>query len=656
MDKYQELEVPKSECMTFGKIVHRPYQQHAFNKVIEHVKKSRDPAVVVASVGAGKTITIASLCKHVSEKNGKVLVLSRQGEIISQDADDCWLAECKNSIFSASLGIKSTVYPVILGSEGTVWRSLEKDIKHDISTGLLENGYLGIKIEDGKRYSPSKLHNISFDLINIDECHHVDFETEDSQYMKILTEIRRRNAKVRIIGLTGTDYRGVTPILPGNEIKHYEGKYKNPNDLIAEDGYFWRARLCNISTEYLTGKDYLVPCTFGFSHDDVGYDLSEFSSSGEDGAHDYTAEELRKMERKMVKAETTTEKIMIEVEEKTKNRNCVLITCAGKKHCKEAAKFFPDGSYAIITDEMGTKKRKLALDAAFRGEIKYLLQVGCLTTGVNIPLIDTVVILRKIGSLTLLVQLIGRGLRLLKDFQKDSGVIKEDCLVLDYSDTLNELKHLYDNPILENADFSKAKEDGDLIECPKCGTENSIHAVRCRGEVNGERCDFFWKSRTCEDFFINGILKTKGCGAENAPTSRSCRICQNTLIDPNDKLSNKHYKEHDYKPLLDFSMSPTKNNGVLVKYFMPKDEVAEIFYSPFSDNQVAKRIWYNNFVKKHSITPQLKKMVREARNAGEICKLQHLLDTVSAITHRKNDKGQSVISKFLYKDNLTKIN
>ena len=618
---YAELEIPPEECMTFGKLTNRGYQQFAFNKIIEHVKTSTDPAVCVASVGAGKTVIIAALAKHVTDKGGKVLVLSRQGEIIFQDSQDAWLAECKNSIYSASLGIKSTAYPAIFGSEGSVFRSLEKDML-----------YCGIIESTEPPAEPSKLYDFVADLIMIDEAHMVNFEEPDSQYMKIIAEIQRRNPKVRIIGLTGTDFRGVKPIIGET------------------DFYFWKKRLTNISTEYLTNKEFLVPCSFGFGSGESSYDLSEFRSEGNLGTQDYTLEQMRKMERLMLKAETTTEKIMFEVIEKAKTRNCVLITCAGKKHCKEAARFLPEGSYAIITEEMSTKKRKEALDLAFDGKLKYLLQIGCLTTGVNIPLIDTIVILRKIGSLTLLVQLIGRGLRLLKDFQEDAGIIKNDCLVLDYSDTLSELKDLYDNPILENADFSKAKDEHELIMCPRCGTENSKFAVRCRGESGGVRCDFFWKSRICEPFYINGRLVDSGCGTENAPTARQCRNCDNTLIDPNANLSRKHYSSKDYKPLLKFDMKPTKNNGVLVEYHMPNDEVASIFYTPFSTNQVAKRIWYNKFVKNHANTPELKKKVRAMRNAGEMCSIKSQLDTIAAITHRRNDKGESVITKFIKKD------
>lgn len=601
---------------TYGRATSRPYQQYSFDETIKHVKTSIDPAVIVASVGAGKSLLIAMLSRHVSDKGGKVLVLSRTGEIIAQDAEDCWLCECKNSLYSASLGVKSTVYPVILGTEGTVFRSLEKDIKY----------------KNGESKTPSKLFEFSPDLILIDENHMVDFETEDSQYMQIISELKKRNPKVRIIGLTGTPYRGIKPIIGQSE------------------GYFWKKQLTDISTDYLTSNGYLVPCEFGFGHDDTKYDLDEFKSDGNDGTQDFTSEQLRQMEKLMLKAETTTEKIMLEVMEKTKDRGVVMITCAGKKHCEETARLLPDGSYGIVTDSTSARDRRAILKKAYDGEIKYLIQITCLTVGINIPLIDTIVILRKIGSLTLLVQLIGRGLRLLKPNQVEQGIKKDNCLILDYTDTFNELGELYFNPMLEEAKFSKAKEDHDFIQCPKCGEDNSKFAVRCRGESNGERCDFFWSSRKCEDFYIDGKLKTPGCGAENAPTARSCRICDNILIDHNANLSRKHYKPSDYKPLLEFKMSPTKNNGIITEYHMPNGEAAKIFYSPFGGNKIAERIYYNKFVKMHCNTPALKKLARSARNAGELCSMKKQFDTVSAITHRVNTKGESVITKFLNKE------
>mgnify|MGYP000589674736 CR=1 FL=1 len=237
---------------TYGKLTCRDYQQASVDEIIKHLKSSAMPGVASASVGAGKTIIIAALCKHVSDLNGKVLVISRQGEIVSQDAEDCWLAGCMNSTYSASLGIKSAVYPVIMGSEGTVCRSLEQDQAYS----------------NGLKKSPSKLYDFKADLILIDECHHVDYETEDSQYMKIIKEMQKRNPKLRIIGLTGTPFRGVKPIVGDN------------------DDYFWKKQIVDISTKYLTSRGFLTPCSFGFADEDTRYDLDEFKSDGDDGAGD----------------------------------------------------------------------------------------------------------------------------------------------------------------------------------------------------------------------------------------------------------------------------------------------------------------------------------------------------------------------------------
>lgn len=646
VNEFAYLEIPEEECQTYGKIKLRPYQQVAVNKAIESFKEDNAPSVISASVGAGKTVIIAAIHKHVESKKGRVLTLSRQGEIIKQDSDDVWLAECRNSIFSASLGKKTVTYPHILGTEGTVYNALESDLMYWVKhcNGSTPFGGLSPEIierykdkinESGKEFfEPSPFKDIAFDLLQIDECHMVDFEESTSQYMVIISELLRRNPKMRILGLTGTPYRGVTPIIG------------------EQDEYFWKKKLTDIPQQYLTNLDYLVPCTFGFGDEnsDTKYKLDGFDTKRELGTQDYTAAELREMESLMLQAKTTTEKIMIEVMAKTKNRNCVMITGAGKKHLKEAAKFLPKGSYAIITDDVSPKTRQKQLKAAFDGKIKYLLQVGCLTTGLNIPLIDTIVILRNIGSLTLLVQLIGRGLRKLKDFQEDMGIIKNDCLVLDYSDTMAKMRELYDDPILDEADLSKSREDMGTIKCPKCGEENGFHAVRCRGVHNGQRCDFFFKSRTCDPFYINGELVNSGCGAENAPTARTCRICGNTLIDPNNNLSRKHYTETDFKPVEKFTLTPTKNNGVLAKYFLPEGEIATKFYTPFSENAIAKRIWYNEFIKNHCATPSEKAFARKMRNAGEICENAKSFDTIKAITHRINSKSVSVISKYILKD------
>lgn len=598
----------------YGDIRLRPYQAYAVDQVINHCKTSIDPAVACATVGAGKSLKIAAVAKHVADKGGKVLILSRTSEIIKQDSEDCWSIRLRNSIFSAGLGVKSTTYPVILGTEGTVARALSADEDY----------------QNGKQSEPSKLFGISFDLILVDENHQVPYDQEDSQYMNIFRILRKRNPKVRIIGMTGTPFKGM-------------------NSIIGEsDEYFWRKQLCDISTKYLTDLGYLVPITYGFGHDDVQYDLSDFKSSGDDGIQDFTAEELRQMEELILKAETRTEKIALEVVANTQEHKCVLFACAGKKHMKELSRFLPKGQWAIISDDTPNKKRQKILSDANEGKIKYLINTNCLTVGINIPFISCIVLLRKISSLVLLTQLIGRGLRLLKPWQIEAGYKKESCYVIDYAGTMEDLRDKFEDPQLEEADLAKSRQEDKTITCPKCGEENGFHAVRCRGiSSTGERCDHFWRSRLCEPFYINGRLINSGCGAENAPTARNCRCCNNTLIDPNAKLTGKAYTENDFIPVVNLNIKPTQNGGVSVEYHLDNGVVAREFFPNCWDksnpkNAVIKRIVNNNLINKLFSKEDQPKAYR-ARNAGELCGLKPLIK-VQAVTHRKSG-SKDIIAK-----------
>lgn len=115
-----------------GAIEPRPYQWLVYQKTAEIIRKfGKDPkpSYVTASVGAGKTIMIAMIASRFQDMGWEGMVIARQGEIIEQDAEELWNLSVKNSLFSASLGRKSTSYPLIAGTEGTIINGLfdEKD-------------------------------------------------------------------------------------------------------------------------------------------------------------------------------------------------------------------------------------------------------------------------------------------------------------------------------------------------------------------------------------------------------------------------------------------------------------------------------------------------------------------------------------------------
>lgn len=624
-----ELDIDKLRSVVHtGEIEPRPYQWLVYEKTAEVIRKfGRDPkpSFVTASVGAGKTIMIAMIARRFQDMGWEGLVIARQGEIIEQDAEELWNLSVKNSLFSASLGRKSTAYPLIAGTEGTII-----------------NGLFDKKDESGNVLSKGALSDFCPRYILIDECHQMNWEdvvseSPETQYGVIMTELNRRcKAKyghdVIVIGYTGSPFRGTDSI----------------------KGAYWKHEIVNIDTKYLVDIGFLVPTIFGLHDiDDLHYDLSAFEVSGSDGTQDFTSEQLKQMQKEILEQGTLTQKIMLKVMELTKNRNGVLITCAGKKHCQEAAKYLPEGSYAIVTEDMGMKARRKALKDAYTGKIKYVFQIGCLTTGVNIPLWDVSVILRKIMSLTLLVQLLGRGMRLLKKDQIDAGYHKEDHLVLDFSGTMFELGQLYEDPILEEAEAQRSKRSGEQVPCPKCGTMNSPYARRCIGKdplSTDGRCEEFFSYIRC-GFDKHGIrIFDDGCGTKNDPTARYCRHCDHVLRDPNAALNERAYTDNEWADVMDFKVQLTKDGeGILYRYWINRCDgkegwANEVFY-PYSGATHMKNMFKAKAVFPHLDDKSMAGKILKCQNAKQFMMYAGLIKAPKRITHRINDKGRDIIHR-----------
>ncbi|MFW8199628.1 DEAD/DEAH box helicase [Klebsiella pneumoniae] len=611
-----------------GEIEPRPYQWLVYEKTAEVIRKfgkQPKPSYVTASVGAGKTIMIAMIARRFQDMGWEGLVIARQGEIIEQDAEELWNLSVKNSLFSASLGRKAYAYPLIAGTEGT------------IINGLFD------KTADDGTVTKSLLSDFTPRYILVDECHQVNWqdiisEHPETQYGVIMNELNRRckakyGHEVIVIGYTGSPFRGVESI----------------------KGAYWKHEIVNISTKYLVDLGFLVPTIFGGQDiEDLQYDLHDFASSDVDGVQDFTDSQLKEMQEEILKQGTLTQKIMLKVMELTRDRLGVLITCAGKKHCKEAAKYLPEGSYSIVTEDMGQKARRKALKDAATGRKKYTLQIGCLTTGVNIPYWDTSVILRKIMSLTLLTQLLGRPMRLLKPDQIAAGLVKENHLCLDFTGTMFELGGLYEDPILEEAEAQRAKRSGEQVPCPKCQTMNSPYARRCIGKDSTSpdgRCEEFFSFIRC-GFDKHGIrIFDDGCGTKNDPTARYCRQCDHVLRDPNAALNERAYTDKEWTDVQDFKVELTKDaEGVLYRYLVVKAGgkigwANEVFY-PFGGKPKHLR----DMFKMKALLPHLEdksmlKKMMECHDAKTFMHYAGLIRAPKRITHRFNNKGRDIIHR-----------
>lgn len=600
----------------------RPYQGEGFEAIRSYIKslpslwktqKSLVGAFVEASVGSGKTALMGAVCHRFVEMSWSVLCLARDLKLVEQNSETFWDMRIKNSIYSAAYS-KSMHYKdigVIVSNEATAARA--------ISSGAWDD------------YCPR--------AIIIDECHQVPVDDLETQYMQILIELNNRcitkyGHPVVLLGVTGSPYRHTMSII----------------------GDIWKECLYSIDTATLVGMGFLVPTIYGaeVGHDkSLDYDLHDFGFKSENGTSDFSAADLAKMEKQMIADKPKLQKICDEVVRLSENRNAVMITCSGVKHCKEVAKLLPEGKSAIVHSGQAKKTNDSEIARIESGEAKYLLQVGCLTTGFDCPVIDTSVILRRIGSLTLLVQLLGRGMRLLKPAHEEKGLIKKDHLVLDYSGTLDEMMDMYDNAILDEcrAKEDKANERPTMI-CPACETENSTSARRCIGrDKHGNRCEHFFSFVLCEDRRTpNGKVISKGCGAKNDTRAKVCRCCNNWLNDPSEGLNGQHYTKDDLINVKDFTFGLTKAGDKLIAQYVLENGVrAKQIFNIASKKQWERGSWYE-FLKQHCVAKVTINKLYKCHNVHEAMKHAHEIRKPYQVTHRRNDKGWDIISRKTFEE------
>jgi len=588
------------------------------------------PIVCNASVSSGKSIMIAALAMAVRKaainaakpRSVFVLVIQRQGELCMQNSEAAWAFNdesklLNNSLFSASCGkVKSTHFQVVYATEGTLSRAL---------------GF-GVKAKDGEepeapkpqyRFSPytseelaktpeqrALLKKFHPDLIMWDECHQIPYDNPDSMAVKILNHFYDCKPAMRFAGFSGSCFRGTESIV-GDTPQHLWKKFAS---IAQDDPDYPEGGVGDgiITTEFMIEQGWVVPPTFGYPDDtDKQYDFSHLNPNG----WEYDEAEMDAV----VSDHQKLLAVCSDVIEKAASRKGVLIFAATQRHARQIAAAMKDlgvdpDTIGVITEKTKDKDRRRILDQAKTGVIKYTINVAVLTTGVNVPWWDTLVFMRPIGSLVLLIQAIGRVLRLLildgevPMFERSNlfgltaadrleliaASSKPDALVMDYADVMNTLGHLYDNQILEQAELEKAKkEKKDLIECPKCmadlgiQTMNSPSARRCiYRDSKGERCEHFWHFRLCP-----------GCMTQNDQVARECRSCRRMLIDPNAVLNNKSYSDGESIPVRSMKAGHGSGGKLWFRYELSTgDTPMEIFYPHAGENKKVNNIIWGKFV------------------------------------------------------------
>lgn len=520
----------------------RDYQQAAVDAAIDWLKRCLDPAVLDLATGAGKSFIIALIAKWLEENTGKkTLVLAPSRELVEQDREKYLSTGYPASVYCASIS-KCLKHNVVFGTPQTVGNSIDK----------FGSNFACVIIDEGDGITPT--------------------------VKNIIDQIRQRNSKLRVLGLTATPYRlgtGYIYAYDQNDNPMHESECVDP---------FYHKLLYRVDAHELIYRGFLTPPHADLDHV-AGYDADrlELNSRGQFDA--------KQVEQVFEGKGRLTSFIVADIVQKSYARNGVLIFAATVAHAYEIMESLPKENSEIIHGGTAKPDRELIISRFKKRQFKYLVNVSVLTVGFDAPHVDVVAILRATESVRLLQQIIGRGLRLVDpstagNTKAISCSEKPDCLVLDYAKNLE--RHCPDGDLFNPKITARKASDGEggvLAECPDCGFENNFsgrknpekfevdkngyfidlqgnrietdsgpmpghYGRRCYGTriVKGlnERCGYRWSVKVCHE-----------CEHENDITARYCEKCRVELVDPNEKLHIEFtkLKKDPYTPTSDKVLS-----------------------------------------------------------------------------------------------------
>ena len=309
--------------------------------------------LVVAATGTGKTVLAALDYKRLCEAAGReltVLFVAHRKEILEQSL----------KTYRKVLGKGSFGEMFVDGQKPKTWKHVFASVQSLAALGLS-------KIDPG-----------DFDVVVIDEFHHA----EAASYRRLIEHLK----PIELLGLTATPERG-----DGINVAdtYFDGR-------IASELRLWEA----------LDADLLVPFHYFGVADDVdlsaiewkrgSYDLEQLSNV-------YTGNNIRAL------------KIINELRDKVLSTSTMraLGFCVSVQHAHYMAKVFNEAGIpsVAVSGNSSTEEREGALAKLRSRELNCVFAVDLFNEGLDVPEIDTILLLRPTQSSTIFLQQLGRGLR-----------------------------------------------------------------------------------------------------------------------------------------------------------------------------------------------------------------------------------------------------
>lgn len=393
----------------------RPYQTRVVDDLWQWFERHEEGhAIIEACVGAGKSMLIAMIAQRaMTEYPGtRILVIVPSKELLEQNLEELYNVwpEADAGVYSAAVGRKELGKALTYATIGSVYKKA---------------AVLG-----------------RVDMILADECHGIS-TSDTGMWRKLISDLQRYGSPVRVVGMTGTPFRG-----NGVWLTH------------GEDPLF--THVCTrVTIKELLELGYLSPLTTVETQTRI--DTTDVKMLG----GDYVVSELAKATDKEELVEAACDEI-VAMGQARRRWLVFAVTVEHAQHVCDALRRRGVAA-AVVTGDTPKAEREAAIAQYRRGILRCLVNVAVLTTGFNVKEVDFLVLLRATRSPVLYTQILGRGLRIADG--------KANCLVADFTDTIQTLGPV--DEIKGKAPSSRGKGEAPFKICEHCGNPNPTAALEC---------------------------------------------------------------------------------------------------------------------------------------------------------------------------------
>lgn len=360
----------------------------------------------VAPTGAGKTVMLSAITGHYVQQGASALIIQHRDELVAQNRKTFEAVNPRCSTGEFTASHKQWGY----GATFAMIQTLAGDANLKGMPAV--------------------------DIIAVDEGHHA----VAASYMRTIDTARQRNPNVKLLLVTATPNRG--------DRKALRGVVSNVADQIS-------------LKELIEGRFLVRPRTIVL---DIGVrdELAGVRKTIND--FDMTAVEA-------IMDKTVLNDRIVEEWRKLAGDRQTVIFCSTVAHAQHVAEAFNSIGVraATVEGKMTAAARRETLAAYDRGEIQVITNVAVLTEGWDHQPTSCVILLRPSSFKSTMIQMIGRGLRKV-DPQRYPGVIKDDCIVLDFGTSI--LTH---GSIEQDVDLDQQG----IKDCPECAAVVPAQSREC---------------------------------------------------------------------------------------------------------------------------------------------------------------------------------